>query len=35
MSIAEKIPLLNTNPRNKIASLGLNPYNWWEEASCE
>ena len=33
MTMAEKIPLLNTAPKDKIASLGLNPYNWWEEAS--
>jgi hypothetical protein len=33
MTIEEKIPLLNTAPRDPIKSLGLNPYNWWEEAS--
>jgi len=32
MTIDEKIPTLNTNPPG-IKSLGLNGYNWWEEAS--
>jgi beta-glucosidase-like glycosyl hydrolase len=32
MNISEKIPSLNTNAPD-IKSLGLNGYNWWEEAS--
>jgi hypothetical protein len=32
MTIKEKIPTLNTAAPG-IASLGLNGYNWWEEAS--
>jgi beta-glucosidase-like glycosyl hydrolase len=32
MSMDEKIPMLNTGG-NDIKSLGLNSYNWWEEAS--
>jgi beta-glucosidase-like glycosyl hydrolase len=32
MKLSEKIPTLDTNPPG-IQSLGLNGYNWWEEAS--
>merc|ERR1711871_1382433 len=32
MSLTEKIPMLNTGGK-PIGSLGLNGYNWWEEAS--
>ena len=32
MAISEKITTLDTNPPG-IKSLGLNGYNWWEEAS--